>query len=60
MIKNSIKLKKYNISVAEIAEMFEYKNEHSFLNSKNRDRDIKTIINVISVVEEYIIGHLKK
>jgi len=59
MIKDNSKLKKYNISIDELAEMAGYKNTSSFLSSKKRDKVINTFEKITSTIEQYIIDYLK-
>jgi len=53
-VKHKHKLKKYNISISELAEMFGAKNENSFRNSTAFNRYVKAAENIIERVENQI------
>jgi len=53
------KLKKYNISVSDLADMFGAKNEMSFRNSTAFKRYIKASISIIEKVENEIINKIQ-
>lgn len=52
------KLKKYNISVSELADMFGSKNEISFRNSSAFKRYMKATLSIIEKVETEIVNKL--
>ena len=60
MIKDNSKLRKYNISVNELAEMCGYSSTESFLSAKKRDKMIAIFEKITCTVEEYIIDYLKR
>lgn len=50
-MKNSNKLKKYNISLTELGEMFGYKNQASFLASARKKQVVAGALALIERVE---------
>lgn len=52
------KLKKYNLSVSELANMFGSKNEISFRNSTAFKRYMRATISIIEKVESEIVSKL--
>lgn len=52
------KLKKYNISIADLADMFGAKNEMSFRNSSAFNRYLKATELIIERVEQSIIDKI--
>jgi len=52
------KLKKYNLSVSELANIFGAKNEISFRNSTAFKRYIKATVSIIEKVESEIVNKL--
>lgn len=57
-VRNKHKLKKYNISISELAEMFGAKNENSFRNSTAFNRYITATEKIIERVEQSIIDKI--
>lgn len=52
------KLRKYSLSVKQLAEIFGYSNEMSFRNSSAYQRHISAVYSLINIIEQQIASNI--